>query len=149
MRIEHIETKLEDGFILKDKNYIAYDGRKFFLESDCIRYEKILDAKERIKHIPFKSLNFMELDSWYYISSIDDFRAIQNYIAVVVQRCGWTDFDVYDLKNRFVNDWVSYYIKDNENGADCCNFKSFKEIQENLRKIQDDFIKLEKHLKDK
>lgn len=148
MLVEDEAIKLDDGTVLPSRNYIANDGKRFYRESDCIQYEKELDSKEKIKHISFKTSSIMGFDSWYYISSYDDFKALQNYIAVVIRGSRWTDFDVFNLKNRFVNDWVSYVIIHDEDNGDYCSFTSFKEIKKEVREIQENLMELEKVLKE-
>lgn len=149
MRVEDVEIKLNSGEVLKLKKYIAKDGKELDSDFKCIQYENILDAKEKIDHIPFKTSSIMGFDSWYYISSIDDFRALKNYIAVVIQNGTRTDFDVYDSKGRFVNEWISYAIEHQEDNEDYCSFISYKKIQKDFRKIQEDFFELEKALNKK
>lgn len=140
MRIEEKEIIIDD-FSVKDKTYIAEDGKRFHFEWDCNRYEK----KLHIKHIPFKKVSCMGYENWYYISSVEDFYALKDYIATVVQRGTTTDFDIFNLKNRFINDWISYSIEDGSEKI-YCDFISFKEIQKDFEEIQKDFKELGKTL---
>lgn len=141
MRIEEKEIIIFDMPII-DKTYIAEDGKEFHFEHDCNRHEKEL----HIKHLPLKKLSYMGYENWYYISSVEDFYALKDYIATVVQRGTRTDFDVYNLKKRFINDWVSYQIEHDDDNGDSCDFTSFKETQKDFEEIQKDFKELEKTL---
>lgn len=144
MRIEEKEIVI-DNIPIIDKTYISDDGKTFHFASSCIKHEK----KLAIQHIPLKKVSYMGYEDWYYISSVEDFYALKDYIAVVVQGGTRTDFDVYNLKNRFINDWVSYQIEhddDNADSSDSCDFTSFKETQKNFEEIQKDFNELGKTL---
>lgn len=129
MRIEEKELII-DNVIIKDRTYIAEDGKVFQFESNCHKYETELN----IKRIPLKNVNFMGYKNWYYISSIEDFYTLKDYIAIVVQSGTRTYFDVYNVKNRFINNWVSYEIE-RDNDAYSCYFTSFKELEKTLNAI--------------
>lgn len=148
MRVESEHIVSDDGLDFVLNEYIARDGKRLSSEATCLRYEKKLDVLDKLRVLPCKETSIREFDTWYYISSATDFYILRDYIAIVVQDGTRTDFECFDLKDRLINDWVSYSIETQGGGeADICNFVSFEALKEDIVQNYKDLNNSERILK--
>lgn len=149
MRIENETYTIDDKLSFTISTYIAEDGKKFSFENECVQYEKELEAKEKMKHIPVVNSSIMGYNTWYYISSYEDLKIFQNYITVVIQKSRKPYFEYFTTnRNNRINTWISYEIEYVESNMDYyCNIISFEEIQKNFEQFEKDFKNLKINLK--